>query len=360
MNIYFAPMEGITGFVFRNAFHSVLGGVDKFYAPFVSPGPDIGIPKRQLRDISPENNRGIPLVPQILTARAYDFLKTAELLYSFGYREVNFNLGCPSGTVAAKGKGAGFLSDLDGLEAFFTEVFREVPGDLKISVKTRIGRYAPEEFTELLKLYNSFPVSELTVHPRILKEFYRGAVHRDVYAFAEEHAAMPLVYNGDLLDTQDIKDILRDFPATKAVMIGRGLLQDPFLAERWKEEEAGQAEAAGQWTETGQQVDAGLQEDAAGRHAEVAGQWAEAERQADAGMQEDAAGQRMERLAAFHGALVRGYLEAYPENRNVVLAKLKELWDYLGYSFPGTEKLRKKMKKSRTVEEYLAASEMLF
>ena len=230
MNIYFAPMEGITGFVFRNAFHSVFGGVDKFYAPFVSPGPDIGIPKRQLRDISPENNRGIPLVPQILTARAYDFLKTAELLYSFGYREVNFNLGCPSGTVAAKGKGAGFLSDLDGLEAFFTEVFREVPGDLKISVKTRIGRYAPEEFTELLKLYNSFPVSELTVHPRILKEFYRGAVHRDVYAFAEEHAAMPLVYNGDLLDTQDIKDILRDFPATKAVMIGRGLIRDPALA----------------------------------------------------------------------------------------------------------------------------------
>lgn len=349
MNIYFAPMEGITGFVFRNAFHSVFGGVDKYYAPFVSPGPDIGIPKRQLRDISPENNRGIPLVPQILTARAYDFLKTAELLYSFGYREVNFNLGCPSGTVAAKGKGAGFLSDLDGLEAFFTEVFREVPGDLKISVKTRIGRYAPEEFTELLKLYNSFPVSELTVHSRILKEFYRGAVHRDVYAFAEEHAAMPLVYNGDLLDTQDIKDILHDFPATKAVMIGRGLLQDPFLAERWKEEEAGQAEAAGQRAEAEQ----ARQEEAAGQHAEAAGQWTEAERQADAG-------RRMERLAAFHGALVRGYLEAYPENRNVVLAKLKELWDYLGYSFPGTEKLRKKMKKSRTVEEYLAASEMLF
>ena len=356
MKIYFAPMEGITGFVFRNAFHSVFGGVDKFYAPFVSPGPDIGIPKRQLRDISPENNRGIPLVPQILTARAYDFLKTAELLYSFGYREVNFNLGCPSGTVAAKGKGAGFLSDLDGLEAFFTEVFREIPGDLKISVKTRIGRYAPEEFTELLKLYNSFPVSELTVHPRILKEFYRGAVHRDVYAFAEEHAAMPLVYNGDLLDTQDIKDILRDFPATKAVMIGRGLLQDPFLAERWKAEEAEHAEEAGQWTEAEQ----ARQEEATGRQSDAAGQWMEAERQVDAGLQEDAAGRRMERLAAFHGALVRGYLEAYPENRNVVLAKLKELWDYLGYSFPGTEKLRKKMKKSRTVEEYLAASEMLF
>ena len=327
MKICFAPMEGITGFVFRNAFHSVFGGVDKYYAPFVSPGPDIGIPKRQLRDISPENNRGIPLVPQILTARAYDFLKTAELLYSFGYREVNFNLGCPSGTVAAKGKGAGFLSDPDGLEAFFTEVFREIPPDLKISVKTRIGRYAPDEFPELLKLFNSFPISELTVHPRILKEFYRGPVHRDVYAFAAQHASMPLVYNGDLLDTEDIGEIVRDYPGTDAVMIGRGLLQDPFLAERWKGEEAGelvgQADAAGFVGQT------------------------------------DEAGRR-KRLAAFHGALVRGYLEAYPENRNVVLAKLKELWDYLGCSFSGTEKLRKKMKKSRTVEEYLAASEMMF
>ena len=327
MKIYLAPMEGITGFVFRNAFHSVFGGVDKYYAPFVSPGPDIGIPKRQMRDISPENNRGIPLVPQILTARAQDFLKTAELLYSFGYREVNFNLGCPSGTVAAKGKGAGFLSDPDGLEEFFTEVFREIPPDLKISVKTRIGRYTPEEFPELLKLFSSFPISELTVHPRILKEFYRGPVHRDVYAFAAQHASMPLVYNGDLLDTEDIGEIVRDYPGTDAVMIGRGLLQDPFLAERWKAEEAGelvgQADAAGFVGQT------------------------------------DAAGRRR-RLAAFHGALVRGYLEAYPENRNVVLAKLKELWDYLGYSFPGTEKLRKKMKKSRTVEEYLAASEMLF
>ena len=329
MKICFAPMEGITGFVFRNAFHSVFGGVDKYYAPFVSPGPDIGIPKRQMRDISPENNRGIPLVPQILTARAQDFLKTAELLYSFGYREVNFNLGCPSGTVAAKGKGAGFLSDPDGLEAFFTEVFREIPPDLKISVKTRIGRYAPEEFPELMKLYNSFPISELTVHPRILKEFYRGPVHRDVYAFAAQHASMPLVYNGDLLDTEDIGDIARDFPGTNAVMIGRGLLQDPFLAERWKAEEAPDGEKRG-----------GGPGDADGK-------------------QEAAAGCR-ERLAAFHGALVRGYLEAYPENRNVVLAKLKELWDYLGYSFPGTEKLRKKMKKSRTVEEYLAASEMMF
>ena len=329
MKIYFAPMEGITGFVFRNAFHSVFGGVDKYYAPFVSPGPDIGTPKRQMRDISPENNRGIPVVPQILTARASDFLKTAELLYSFGYREVNFNLGCPSGTVAAKGKGAGFLSDPDGLEEFFTEVFREIPPDLKISVKTRIGRYTPEEFPELLKLFSSFPISELTVHPRILKEFYRGPVHRDVYAFAAQHASMPLVYNGDLLDTEDIGGIVRDFPGTNAVMIGRGLLQDPFLAERWKAQEA-----------------------------PAGGKFGGGPGEAD-GKQEAAAGRRR-RLAAFHGALVRGYLEAYPENRNVVLAKLKELWDYLGYSFPGTEKLRKKMKKSRTVEEYLAASEMMF
>ena len=336
MKIFFAPMEGITGFVFRNAFHSAFGGVDKYYAPFVSPGPDIGIPKRQLRDISPENNPGIPLVPQILTARASDFLKTAELLYSFGYREVNFNLGCPSGTVAAKGKGAGFLSDPDGLEAFFREVFRETPADLKISVKTRIGRYTPEEFPELLKLFNGFPISELTVHPRILKEFYRGPVHREAYAYAAAHSGLPLVYNGDLLDTQDIGSIARDFPGTGAVMIGRGLLQDPFLAEKWKVEEGGKKAEAGGAREAEETAEAG-----GAREAE---ETAEADRQ---------------RLRRFHDALVRGYLEAYPENRNVVLAKLKELLDYLGCSFPGTEKIRKKMKKSRTVEEYLAASQLL-
>lgn len=314
MRVYFAPMEGITGFVFRNAFHAVFQGVDQYYAPFVSPGPDIGIPKRQLRDISPENNRDVPLVPQILTARAPDFLKTAELLYSCGYREVNLNLGCPSGTVAAKGKGAGFLSDPDGLEEFFSEVFRGIPGDLKISVKTRIGRYVPEEFPELLELYNSFPISELTVHPRILKEFYRGPVHRDVYAYAAEHAKMPLVFNGDILDAEDAAAVQRDFPGTGAVMIGRGLLRDPFLGER-----IARREEAGEFVP---------------EHAGT-------------------------RLRAFHEALVRGYLEAYPENRNVVLAKLKELWDYLGESFPGTEKLRKKMKKSRTVEEYRAAAAMI-
>ena len=323
--VFFAPMEGITGFVFRNAFHAVFGGVRKYYAPFLSPGPDIGIPKRQLRDVTPENNRGVPLVPQILTARASDFLKTAELLYGLGYREINFNLGCPSGTVAAKGKGAGFLSDLDGLEEFFQEVFRGVSSDfpgLQISVKTRIGRYSPEEFPELLNLYNSFPISELTVHPRILKEFYRGPVHRDVYAYAAEHAMMPLVYNGDLWDGDDIARVMHDFPCTEAVMIGRGLLQNPFLAE--------------QSTETGESGEAA----AGGGNGEGA-----PDRQ---------------RLRRFHDMLVWGYLEAYPENRNVVLAKLKELWDYLQYSFPGSEKLIKKMKKSRTVEEYLTASEMLF
>ena len=343
MKIYLAPMEGITGFVFRNAFHSVFGGVDKYYAPFLSPGPDIGIPKRQLRDINPENNPGIPLVPQILTARALDFLKTAELLYSFGYREVNFNLGCPSGTVAAKGKGAGFLSDPDGLETFFREVFRFLSADLpgmKLSVKTRIGRYSPEEFPELLKLFNSFPISELTVHPRILKEFYRGPVHRDVFAYAAEHSSLPLVYNGDLLDTQDIGGIARDFPGTEAVMIGRGLLQDPFLAEKWKAGEAGATAEAGfcAHEETGNEENQ-KPENSNGTD------FPDAQRQ---------------RLRRFHDALVRGYLEAYPENRNVVLAKLKELWDYLGCCFPGTEKIRKKMKKSRTVEEYLAASGMLF
>ena len=185
--IDFAPMEGITGFVFRNAFHQVFSGVDRYYTPFLSPGPDIGIPKRDRRDILPENNRGVPVVPQILTNRAEDFLKTAELLYDFGYREVNLNLGCPSGTVVAKKKGAGFLSEPALLKNFLDDVFygasRMMP-DLRISVKTRIGVNSPEEFPPLLAMFRQYPMSELIIHPRVRKEQYKGLVHMDVFAGA--------------------------------------------------------------------------------------------------------------------------------------------------------------------------------
>ena len=383
--IDFAPMEGITGFVFRNAFHQVFSGVDRYYTPFLSPGPDIGIPKRDRRDILPENNRGVPVVPQILTNRAEDFLKTAELLYDFGYREVNLNLGCPSGTVVAKKKGAGFLSEPALLKNFLDDVFygasRMMP-DLRISVKTRIGVNSPEEFPPLLAMFRQYPMSELIIHPRVRKEQYKGLVHMDVFAGAAKafegahvsaagaggSTAVPgkavsggtvsggavsgdavsggavsrdaathgsaasgtiLTYNGDIIDCVDILRIGTQFPVVTRVMCGRGLLRNPCLAEEFF---------------SGMQAEPGP---VSSKEIKAQSEPASAAGSADG---------KREKIRRFHELLVEGYEKAYPENPGIITAKLKELWFYLGDSFPGTEREQKALKKAKTPEELIAAA----
>ncbi len=358
-------MEGITGFVFRNAFHQVFSGVDRYYTPFLSPGPDIGIPKRDRRDILPENNRGIPVVPQILTNRAEDFLKTAELLYDFGYREVNLNLGCPSGTVVAKKKGAGFLSEPALLKNFLDDVFygasRMMP-DLRISVKTRIGVNSPEEFPPLLAMFRQYPMSELIIHPRVRKEQYKGLVHMDVFAgaakaFEGAHVSATgaacstavsggavsgsaathgsaasdtiLTYNGDIIDCVDILRIGTQFPVVTRVMCGRGLLRNPCLAEEFF---------------SGMQAEPGT---LSSKEIKAQSEPASAASSADG---------KREKIRRFHELLVEGYEKAYPENPGIITAKLKELWFYLGDSFPGTEREQKALKKAKTPEELIAAA----
>ena len=232
--ILFAPMEGITGYVFRNAFFRTFGGISRFYAPFISPAheePRITGPSK--RDILPAHNAGTPVVPQLLTNRAEDFLAAAGELQELGYREVNLNLGCPSGTVTAKKKGAGFLSETEALRDFLEEVTEHLPAGMRFSVKTRIGWKRADEFPELLRIFNGSPIDLLIIHPRVRGEFYRGDVHRDVFADAVRDARMPLCYNGDLNRAEDLRQIFADFPDVHSVMIGRGLLKNPFLAEEF-------------------------------------------------------------------------------------------------------------------------------
>ena len=185
MHLYFAPLEGITTYPYRNLHHKYFGGVDKYFTPFLAPGPEQGMSVKEMRDVLPENNAGVPVVPQILTNRAGDFLLASKKLAEMGYREINLNLGCPSGTVTAKKKGSGFLLYPDDLDRFFDEVFSDASvrnGEFQISVKTRIGKNEVEEWPEIMAIYNRYPISELTVHPRIQKEFYKGVPHLDVFA----------------------------------------------------------------------------------------------------------------------------------------------------------------------------------
>ena len=174
MKYYFAPMEGITGYIYRNVHHRFFPGMDKYFSPFISPGTKKTMTPKELRDILPENNQDYTLIPQILTNRSGDFLRLCRDLKEYGYKEVNLNLGCPSGTVVAKKKGAGFLEYPNELDRFLEEIFAGT--DLKISIKTRIGKDDPEEFEKLLEIYNKYPLEELIIHPRVQTDYYKNSL----------------------------------------------------------------------------------------------------------------------------------------------------------------------------------------
>ena len=292
-----APLEGITTWLFRRTHARMFGGADRYFTPFFSPAAEHILTKKELRDLAPEQNTGVPTVPQVMTRRAEDFLWAAERMAELGYGEVNLNLGCPSGTVTAKGKGAGFLLRPDELDAFLDAVFSKVC--LPVSVKTRIGYRDAAELPRLLEIFRRYPICELIVHPRLREEFYRGPVHLDAFAQALADSPVPVVYNGDLKRPEDVSDILRRFPAVSGVMIGRGAAADPALLRRLR---GGPA---------------------AGR----------------------------EELQAFTQTLYDGYRSAYG-SAGPAAQRMKELWFYLIERFDGGEKYAKKMRRVKVLEEY--------
>ena len=308
-----APLEGTTGFIFRNAFAAFFPSVKRYYTPFMAPGPEKLLTKRQLEDVRPENNRGICLVPQVMTCRADVFRAAADILMDMGYDEIDLNLGCPSGTVTAKGKGSGFLRSPDELKEFLDDVTR-IPG-LKVSVKTRIGYADQAEWEELLRIYKSVPLSELIIHPRLRTEFYRGAVHTDCFSAAYEERCWPLVYNGDVFSEADASRVLGAFPGISGIMIGRGFLMDPCLADRLPGTEG-------------------------------------------KGLPRSEKAER-EKLRLFHERLFSDLSDHYGDP-GPVLAKCKEVWDYLRLRFPDREREIKKVKKAKSLSEYRARAEAVF
>ena len=195
MKDYMAPMEGVTNFVYRRAYHRFYHPMDKYFTPFISAKPKKNLSFQEICEVSPERNEGMYVVPQILTCNAEDFIRTAQLLRDdYGYREVNLNLGCPSGTVTAKGKGAGFLAEPGKLDAFLDEIYSKL--DMNISIKTRIGTHYEEDWDYLLAIYEKYPIYELIIHPRIQTDMYRGLPRLDAYEKAVNRLEMPLCYNG--------------------------------------------------------------------------------------------------------------------------------------------------------------------
>jgi tRNA-dihydrouridine synthase len=227
MSFYFAPMEGLTWYIYRNAHHMFFNTIDKYFSPFIVANQSEGFKTRELNDLLPENNRGIALVPQLLTNNAKDFIHTSKKLEQLGYTEINLNLGCPSGTVVSKYRGSGFLAKREELDLFLDEVFSQ--SKIKISIKTRIGKDRPEEFYELLHIFNKYPITELIIHPRIQTDFYKNKPNMDVFMQALTLSKNTVAYNGDIFTAKDYSDFTARFPSVSTVMLGRGLIANPGL-----------------------------------------------------------------------------------------------------------------------------------
>ena len=296
---YMAPLESVTTWIYRQAHAKIYGRLDKYFIPFLEPHEKRDFKTRELQEILPEHNENIYAVPQILTNRSEGFIKLAKALKDWGYEEVNLNLGCPSKTVVTKGKGSGFLAKPEELERFLTEIFDALSGEIKISVKTRIGKEDPEEFPALLELFNKYPMEELIIHPRVQKDGYGNVPRLELYELAEKQSMNPVCYNGDLYTREQIRNLTERFPGTQRLMFGRGFLRDPGLL----------------YNEGKDSKDI------------------------------------FEKFWAFHDLVYEGYQERNMGDRNV-LFKMKELWSYQVYQFSEPERLFKTFKKVQDCNEY--------
>ena len=304
MTIYFAPLEGVTDVIYRRTHAACFSGVDKYFIPFVSPTHHLVFTPKEKRAVSPAENAGYHAVPQILSKVPEQFLWAARELHDLGYQEVNLNLGCPSGTITGKGKGSGMLRDLDHLEAFLDEIFANTP--MNISIKTRIGFDDEAEWEVVWALLSRYPASEFIIHPRTRTQFYKGTPYREAYARALQSASAPMVYNGDLFTADDCRQVMEKFPQTSALMLGRGLLAYPTLAQ------------------------------------EIQG------------------GSKLTRetLRDFHDRLYDAYLRNDP--KNVALIRMRVVMNHLACCFVEPKKVLKAIRKAQNDAAYLQAVEKLF
>ena len=300
MRYYFAPMEGLTDSIYRRLHHKYFPGVDRYYMPFLSPTIHRQLTHKEDRELPLADSVPFAAVPQVLTKVPEDFLWAAEVCRDRGYDEVNLNIGCPSGTVVSKGKGSGILRDAAALDKFLEAVFAASP--LPISVKTRLGLEKREEFPGILEALNRYPIKELTIHPRVRKQFYDGTVDMEMFDYAVRNSVNPLCYNGDILSLEQAAVLQETYPQIQSVMIGRGLIADPGMLS------GGTDKAA---------------------------------------------------LEGFMNELMAVYEVEFGGSRNAIF-RLKENWGFLHSRFEGCDKLWKRLRKTTDAAEFKSISAEIF
>jgi tRNA-dihydrouridine synthase len=303
-----APLKGVTDATFRNIFDQFYGGVDWAVAPFVSTVSAARIKPKYLRDLLPQNNSGMPIVPQIMSKSAVDFMVMAAALFDLGYAHINWNLGCPYPMVAKKGRGSGMLPYPDLIESFLDRVVPAIPNQL--SIKMRLGRRSKEEIIELLPILDRYPLKLLIIHPRTGVQMYEGQPDLDVFSQCLLQTRHTVVYNGDIVTHSDFKRLSRKFPTVTTWMIGRGAIQDPYLPLLIK-----------------------------------------------ARSMDDS--QRMRRFERFHEALLAAY-ETKLCGPSHLLDRMKCFWAYFQGAFVDGRRIGKRIRKTRSMEQYRSITKTFF
>lgn len=322
-----APLEGITTYVYRNAYAHHFGDIERYYTPFLSLHKEKEFNHKERQEILPENNEGLQVIPQVLTNSVEDFLKAANKLKALGYDEVNINMGCPSGTVTTKAKGAGMLADTERLKAFLDDIFAQTP--MNISIKTRLGMESAEEWDALLELFNQYPITKLIVHARVRADFYQNTPNLQAFGMAMERSKNPLCYNGDLYTLENYEELCETFPDLQDVMMGRGILRNPFLPSQIRDKKSEEMDA--------RRAHGEVSMDAKCMHSGIS----------------------MEKLRAFHDEIYAGYQAIQFGDRNI-LFKMKELWHYMLNAMPNGEAYIKKMKKLNSCADYESLIRIMF
>ena len=305
MKFYLAPMEGITGHIYRDSYEKYFHNIDKYFTPFIVPNQRVSLKTKELKDLLPQNNKGLNIVPQILTNDAEGFILTANKLKQLGYEEINLNLGCPAGTVVSKKRGSGFLAYPEELDKFLDEIYKI--DNMKISIKTRLGKERADEFYKLIEIYNKYPLEELIIHPRTREDFYGNTPNLEVFKDALKLSKHSICYNGDIFTLNSYNKIINEFPEVNKVMLGRGILANPGLIGEIKNNEFANKEI----------------------------------------------------IKMFHDEIFENYTILLNEDKNAMY-RMKELWGYMSHIFSNNKKYYKKIKKAQKAIDYKNAVNSLF
>ena len=304
-----SPLQGFTDFRFRNAFHHYFGGIDTFYAPYIRLNGKLKIKTSYQNDLQPENNTTLTIIPQVMTNSTEEFLFVVKYVQSLGYKELNWNLGCPYPMVTKSGMGSGLICQPEKINDILKKAHEE--SDITVSMKMRLGYESPSEIIESFKVLDQYPLKNVAIHARLGKQLYKGGVDLDGFQKCIETTKHKLYYNGDITTVDAFKNRQECFPSIDHFMIGRGLIADPFLPQMIK----------ANTTEYPKD--------------------------------------RWKTFKAFHDTIYTDY-DAYLQGPTPIKMKMLGFWEFFAQSFSNPQKTYKKIKKAGNPQKYQAAVAEIF